>query len=75
MQADILGGLVDARSCPVTAWAVSNTVGQIDGKDNLMFVKGKSRGRIDPVVSLTIARALAIRNPELKPRKAAAVWV
>lgn len=63
MQAEILGGAVDARGCPVTAWAVSNTVDQRDGKDNMMFVKKKSRGRIDPVIAPTIGMALALRVP------------
>lgn len=58
MQAEILGANVDAGGCPVTAWAVSNTVGQSDGKQNLMFAKGKSRGRIDPVIAPTIGMAL-----------------
>ncbi len=63
VQAEILGGNVDAFGCPVTAWAVSNTVDQRDGKDNCMFVKKKSRGRIDPVIAPTIGTALAIRMP------------
>jgi phage terminase large subunit-like protein len=63
MQAEILGGNVDARGCPVTAWSVSNVVPNIDGKDNLMFAKGKSRGRIDPVIAATIGMALALRQP------------
>ena len=63
VQADILEGDIDARGCPVTAWAVSNTVGQSDGKQNLMFAKGKSRGRIDPVIGGTIATALWLRLP------------
>lgn len=63
VQADALAGMVDARGCPVTARSVANTVGGRDGKDNLMFVKGKSRGRIDPVISMTIGVALAIRRP------------
>lgn len=63
VQADILAGDIDARGCPVTAWSVSNTVGQRDGKDNLMFAKGKSRGRIDPVIAGTIATALKLRQP------------
>lgn len=62
-QADVLAGEIDARHCPVTAWSVSNTVDQRDGKDNLMFVKKKSRGRIDPVISATTAMSLAIREP------------
>lgn len=68
MQAEILAQNVDARGCPVTAWSVSNTVGQKDGKDNLMFTKGKSRGRIDPVIAPTIAMALWLRMPVDKPK-------
>jgi phage terminase large subunit-like protein len=64
MQADILEGYVDARGCPVTAWAVSNAVGDIDGKDNLIFTKNpkKMRGRIDPLIAATIGMAMAIRQ-------------
>lgn len=69
MQAEILGGAVDAFGCPVTAWAVSNTVDQRDGKDNMMFVKKKSRGRIDPVIAPTIGMALALRMPAEKPKE------
>ena len=67
MQAEILGAAVDARGCPVTAWSVSNCVDQRDGKDNMMFVKKKSRGRIDPVIAPTIAMALALRMPAAAP--------
>lgn len=63
VQADILAGEVDAGGCPVTAWAVSNAVPNIDGKDNLMFAKGKSRGRIDPLIAGTIGTSLATRYP------------
>lgn len=63
MQADIVAGLVDARRDPVMAWAVSNVVPNIDGKDNLMFAKGKSRGRIDPVIAATIGIALYLKHP------------
>lgn len=63
VQADILDARVDTAGCPVTAWAVSNTVGQRDGKDNLMFAKGRSRGRIDPVIALTIGVSLYLRQP------------
>jgi phage terminase large subunit-like protein len=68
VQADILAGEIDANGCPVTAWAVANTVGQRDGKDNLMFAKGKSRGRIDPVIGPTIAQALLLRQPPERPK-------
>ena len=63
MQALILAGQVDARGCPVTAWSVSNVVANVDGKDNLMFAKGKSRGRIDPVIAATIGMQLWLRRP------------
>ena len=64
VQADILAGEIDAGGCPVTAWSVSNTVDQRDGKDNMQFVKKKSRGRIDPVVSLSIGVALWLKRPD-----------
>jgi HK97 family phage portal protein len=69
VQADILAGEIDARRCPVTAWSVSNVVGQRDGKDNLMFAKGKSRGRIDPVIAATIGRCGTSRpnHPSTNP--------
>lgn len=63
VQGDILAAEVDACGCPVTAWAVSNTAGQTDGKDNLMFSKKRSRGRIDPVIALTMGVALWLRHP------------
>ena len=75
MQAEILGGQVDARRCPVTAWAVSNCVDQTDGKDNMMFVKKKSRGRIDPVVAPTIGMALALRMPAKQAVGEMAEWL
>jgi phage terminase large subunit-like protein len=63
MQAEILEGNIDAGGCPVTAWSVSNAVANRDGKDNLMFAKGKSRGRIDPLIAMTIGMALWLRLP------------
>ena len=74
MQADVLAGDVDARGCPVTAWAVSNVVDQRDGKDNMLFTKKKSRGRIDPVMAATNAMALAIRHQAEMPVGISAEW-
>ena len=74
LQAEILAGHVDARGCPVTAWAVSNVVDQRDGKDNLLFVKKRSRGRIDPVMSLANAMALALRLPRVETSSVLAEW-
>lgn len=67
VQADILAAEIDAGGCPVTAWAVSNAVPNIDGKDNLMFAKGKSRGRIDPLISGTIGTSLYLRFEKPAP--------
>lgn len=64
MQAEIADANVDANDCPVTLWAVSNVVGQTDGKNNLMFSKKKSTGRIDPVIAPTIGMSLWLREHE-----------
>ena len=61
-QAEVLAGRVDARGCPVTAWAASNVVNVPDGKMNVFFSKRKSRSRIDPIKAATTAIALAIRG-------------
>lgn len=63
VQGDTLAGLIDAGGDPVTGWCVSNVVANRDGKDNLIFTKGKSRGRIDPVIAGTIATACHLRRP------------
>lgn len=63
VQADVLASEIDAGGCPVTAWCVGNVIPSIDGKGNLMFAKGKSRGRIDPVISGAIATAFWLRDP------------
>jgi phage terminase large subunit-like protein len=64
VQADVMAGLVDARGCPVTAWAASNTVPQYDGKENILFSKKRSRGRIDPILSITDGVELFRRQPQ-----------
>ena len=77
VQAESLAGKIDARQCPVTAWAVRNTVGQEDGKANLMFLKGKSRGRIDPVIAITIGMAHWLRFAPVnlkRPSRVPRVW-
>lgn len=75
LQADILAGDIDARRCPVTAWSVSNTVDQRDGKDNMQFVKKRSRGRIDPVISMATAMSLALRQSAERPVDVLAEWI
>lgn len=61
-KAEVLAGHVDAGGCPVTAWAISNVVDQTDGKDNILFSKKRSRGRIDPVKAATIGMSLYLRR-------------
>jgi phage terminase large subunit-like protein len=65
VQAEIEDANIDANSCPVTGWAVSNVVDGRDSNDNMKFVKKKSRGRIDPVVSIAIAFALWLKRPDI----------
>lgn len=62
-KAETLAGNIDARNCPVTAWAVSNVIDQTDEKGNILFSKKRSRGRIDPVKSATIAMSVYLRQP------------
>jgi len=65
MQAETLESGIDANGCPVSAWAVANAVGNVDGKGNLMFTKDpkKMRGRIDPLIAMTIGMALWLKQP------------
>lgn len=62
VQADVLAGEIDAGGCPVTANAVMCAVANVDGKDNLMFAKGRSTGRIDPLISGTIGTRVALAH-------------
>jgi phage terminase large subunit-like protein len=66
-QAAVLAGHVDARGCPVTAWAASNVVSQEDGKGNIQFSKKKSRSRIDPIKAATTGMSLALRAKPVAP--------
>lgn len=61
VEADVLEGLIDTCANPVMAFAAANAVVQKDGKDNIQPIKKRSRGRIDPLVALIIARAVEKR--------------
>jgi len=65
IEADVLDGLVDAGGHPLMEWCVSNAVVQTDNKENIYPAKKQSRGRIDPVVALVIARRVADLDPLL----------
>jgi phage terminase large subunit-like protein len=73
--AEVLAGNVDARKCPVTAWAASNVISVPDGKDNPMFSKRKSRGRIDPIKAAAIGMSVALRLPRVEPVGVSAEWL
>lgn len=62
-QAEVMSGNVDAGGSPLMAYCASNVVSQTDGKDNIMFTKKKSRGRIDPIKAATTAMSQALRMP------------
>jgi len=65
-EADVLDGLVDVGGNPLMAWQASNVVVYRDGKDNIYPQKKKSRGRIDGIVAMLMARKLAAIGDEPK---------
>jgi len=58
-EADVLDALVDVGGNPVMAVQASNVVVFRDGKDNIYPVKKRSRGRIDGIIAMLMARKLA----------------
>jgi phage terminase large subunit-like protein len=68
LEAAVLAGEVDAQHDPVMTWAVGNAVVQRGDAENILPTKKRSRGRIDPVVALTMAFALAVRPAPPVPR-------
>lgn len=60
LESLILNGKLQHNSNPLLDWCVSNTMAKIDHYENLRPVKGKTEGgRIDPVVCLVFATAVA----------------
>jgi len=74
LEADVLGGTVDAGRNPLMDWCISNTVVQRDEKDNIFPTKKRSRGRIDPVVATVIARAVYERVGVVAKKRPSASW-
>jgi phage terminase large subunit-like protein len=68
-EADVLAGEIDAAGDPLMQWCVSNVVANFDGKNNIVPIKKKSRGRIDPVVAALDAEALYLKEPVAKRSK------
>ena len=59
-EADVLDGRVDAGGHALMEWCVSNAVTKRDDNDNILPVKKRSRGRIDPVMAAVLARKLTL---------------
>jgi phage terminase large subunit-like protein len=64
LEAAVLAGQVDTQNDPLMEWAAGNAVVQRDGKDNIFPIKKRSRGRIDPIMALTVAWSIALRTTE-----------
>ena len=58
-EADVLDGLIDGGDNALLTWAITNVRVQTDNKDNIYPTKKRSRGRIDPVIAVLMARKLA----------------
>jgi len=58
-EADVLDGLVDTGGDPILLWEASNVVVFKDNLENIKPIKKKSRGKIDGIVAMIMARKLA----------------
>lgn len=59
LEGDLLEGRMVHGNHPVLTMCAANAVVIADGKENRMLTKKKSRGRIDGMVALAMARAVA----------------
>ena len=65
LDALIRAGRIIHNGDPVLAWAIGNTTGKIDAKDNVYPRKESDANKIDPVVSTLFALGRAMtRDPE-----------
>jgi phage terminase large subunit-like protein len=69
LDALIRSGRIIHNGDPVLAWAIANTTGKIDAKDNVYPRKESEKNKIDPVVSTLFAlgRAMARTGDEGGP--------
>jgi phage terminase large subunit-like protein len=69
LDALIRSGRIIHNGDPVLAWAIANTTGKIDKKDNVFPNKESPANKIDPVVSalMAIGRAMARTGDETGP--------
>lgn len=65
LDALIRAGNIIHDGDPILAWAIGNTTGKLDKKDNVFPSKDAPENKIDPVVSLIMALGRAMtRDPE-----------
>lgn len=58
-EADVIDRVVDTGGDPILLWEASNVVVYKDNLENIKPVKKKSRGKIDGIVAMIMARKLA----------------
>jgi len=64
LYALIRSGKIIHDGDPVLAWAIGNTTGKYDAKDNVYPRKEGDANKIDPVVSLIFAIGRAMTRPD-----------
>jgi phage terminase large subunit-like protein len=56
IEADVLDAALDTGGNEIFEWAARNVVVTVDNKDNILPTKKRSRGKIDPMIALILAR-------------------
>lgn len=64
LESDLLNEKIRHGNHPVLNMCAANAVSQVDPAGNRKIAKHKSTGRVDGIVSLTMARAMAAMSPE-----------
>jgi len=67
LEDDLAKGGIRIKKNPVLSWNSASAVPEADNKDNRIFAKRKSTGRIDGLVALTMARGAAEPDSGTKP--------
>lgn len=63
LQETISSGYIAHDGDPLLRWAIGNAITVSDTKGHVMYDKGKSMDKIDPVVALTMGFRMAKREP------------
>jgi phage terminase large subunit-like protein len=67
LEALVLSRRIKHDGNPVLTWMMSNVVAHYDRKDNIYPVKAKAEKKIDGVVALIMALALALKDQQCYP--------